>query len=96
MPPLTTITGQQHGQLAEALVDAFGNVGTLGQMVQIEMNRNLDAIAGGATISAVAFNLVDWAKRSGYLTELIQGAVDTQPRNQKLRDYAKSVGAKEA
>lgn len=92
---IINLTGKQLGELSDALLDAF-NKQTLAEMVTRKLNRNLDAIAGGDTFSAVAFNLVDWAKRSGYLTELIQGALDTQPRNQKLRDFAKSVGAKEA
>jgi hypothetical protein len=95
VPKLTTITGPQHGQLAEALADAFDEQ-SLRQMVKVKLNQTLPNIVGGGTFGAVTFNLVDWAKRSGYLTELIQGAVDTQPRNQKLRDFAVSVGAKEA
>lgn len=95
VPPLTAISGQQHGQLAEALTDAFDQQ-SLGEMVQVKLNLKLSNIVGGATFGAVAFNLVDWAKRSGYLTELIQGALDTLPRNQKLRDFAIAVGAKEA
>jgi hypothetical protein len=92
VPKLTDIDGAQHGQLAEVLTDAFDEQ-SLRQMVQVKLNQTLPNIVGGANFGAVAFNLVDWAKRSGYLTELIQGALDTQPRNQKLRDFAKSVGA---
>lgn len=95
VPKLTDIDGAQHGQLAEVLTDAFDEQ-SLRQMVKVKLNQTLPNIVGGTTFGAVAFNLVDWAKRSGYLTELIQGALDTQPRNQKLRDFAKSVGAREA
>lgn len=94
VPKLTTITGQQHGQLAEALADAFDEQ-SLRQMVRVKLNQTLPNIVGGGNFGAVTFNLVDWAKRSGYLTELIQGALDAQPRNQRLRDFAVSVGAKE-
>ena len=95
VPSLTTITGQQQGQLAEALADAFDQQ-TLTEMVRVKLNQTLANIVGGKTFDAVAFNLVDWAKRSGYLTELLQGALDVQNRNQKLRVFALSVGAKEA
>jgi hypothetical protein len=94
VPKLTDITGKQQGELSDALLDAFGKQ-TLSEMVTRKLNRNLDAIVGGDTFGAVTFNLVDWAKRSGYLTELVQGALDTQPRNEKLRDFARSVGARE-
>jgi len=95
VPKLTTITGPQHGQLAEALASTFDQQ-SLTQMVQVKLTQTLPNIVGGGTFGAVTFNLVDWAKRSGYLTELVQGALDTQPRNQKLRDFARSVGAREA
>jgi hypothetical protein len=95
VPKLTTITGPQHGQLAEALASTFDQQ-SLTQMVQVKLTQTLPNIVGGGTFGAVTFNLVDWSKRSGYLTELVQGALDTQPRNQKLRDFARSVGAREA
>lgn len=91
VPPLTTITGQQHQQLAEALIAAF-NLYSLNKMVHATLNRSMASIASGTDINTYVFNLVDWAKRSGYLTELVQGALDAQPRNQKLRDFALSVG----
>lgn len=93
-PPLTTITGEQHGRFADALADAFDEQ-SLTEMALAKLEIKLRNEVGGATFGAVAFNLVDWAKRSGYLTELLQGALDTQPRNQKLRDFARSVGARE-
>jgi len=95
VPPLTTITGAQHRQLADALADAF-NLQSLTEMVRAKLGRSLDSFANVTnTKKIITFELVEWAKRSGYLTELLQGALDTQPRNQKLRDFAKSVGARE-
>lgn len=95
VPRIIDITGSQHGALADALADAYGTVDALGQMVRRKLNLNLNTITGSANIGTATFELVDWADRSGFLTELIQGALDTQPRNQKLRDFAMSVGAKE-
>jgi len=95
VPRIETINGRQQGELADALVDAFGSEEELGRMVRISLNKNLGAVAGGSTLAAVAFDLVDWAKRSGYLTELIQGALATKPRNAKLRSFALAIGATE-
>ncbi len=95
VPPLSTITGRQHGDFADALADAFGDPDALGRMVKVALDRNLNAIAGGANLSALSFDLVGWAARSGYLRELLQGALDAQPRNQKLRTFALAVGAQE-
>ncbi len=94
VPRLDDITGRQHGELADALVAAFGDKETLRRMVAVELDKNLDAIAGGSTLTATAFDLVGWAQRSGYLRELIQGALDTLPRNAKLRAFALSLGAR--
>lgn len=93
VPRLDNLTGKQQGALAAALVDAFGDKETLGRMVDVNLPETLEAIAGGSNLNAIAFNLVAWSVRSGYLRELIQSAVDTQPRNRKLRDFALSVGA---
>ncbi len=108
VPHLISINGKQHGALADALMDAF-NRETLHQMAMVKLNVNLDEIVGGSTYGAVVFNLVDWAKRSGYLTELLQGALDMPIRKvtkdggiaanfpkRKLRAFALEVGAKEA
>jgi hypothetical protein len=90
-PQIAAITGRQHGELADALVDAFGSKEELSQMVRRELDQNLDAIAGGSSLSALAFNLVDWARRSGYLRELVQGALNAKPRNQKLREFVAAL-----
>ena len=95
VPPLVRFTGRQHGEFADALADAFGDSEALGRMVKVALDQNLNAIAGGANLSALTFDLVGWAARSGYLRELLQGALDAQPRNQKLRTFALAVGAQE-
>lgn len=95
-PRIDEMTGKQHGALADALVDAFGDKETLRRMVDVNLPKTLEAIAGGSNLDAVAFDLVAWAMRSGYLRELIQAAVDAKPRNRRLRAFALSVGAQEA
>jgi hypothetical protein len=95
VPQLDDITGKQQGELADALIAAFGDKETLRRMVRTQLDKNLDAIAGGSDLQALTFDLVGWAKRSGYLRELVQAAVDAQPRNHTLRAFALSVGAGE-
>ena len=107
VPKLYEITGKQMGVLADALMDAY-NREALSKMVRVKLERKLDEIVGGSTYSAAVFDLVDWAKRSGYLTELIQGALDMPQRivtdngsdtanfpKRKLRAFALEVGAQE-
>ena len=94
VPQLDDISGEQHGELADALVDAFKDEDGLKVMVTRKLDRQLNTIAGGKNFSEIAFNLVDWAARSGYLQELVQGALDMQPRNPKLRAFALSLTTK--
>ena len=35
------------------------------------MESTSNAVAGGSNLSAIAFNLIDWAQRTGRLGELI-------------------------
>ena len=43
-------------------------------MLRQEMDVNINSVAGGSNLSAVAFNLIDWAQRTGRLGELIAAA----------------------
>ncbi|MBW7884268.1 MAG: CHAT domain-containing protein, partial [Caldilineaceae bacterium] len=72
-PNITRLTGTQFGQLHKALLSAFKGA-TLRMMVRTGLDEDLDAIAGGSDQSAVVFNLIDWAQRTGRLSALIQAA----------------------
>ena len=60
-------------------------------MTRLEMNVNLDAVAGGSNFSSIAFNLIDWAQRTGRLGELIQAAVNSVPGNPALQAFVASL-----
>ena len=76
-----TLTGAQIAQLRDALLAAYPRRDDLRMMARVELGENLDAIAGGDTLRAVAFSLIEWAQRTGRVEELIAGARRGNPGN---------------
>ncbi len=87
---VTRLAPTQFKQFHAALLDAYTEP-TLAQMTRLEMNVNLDAVAGGSNFSSIAFNLIDWAQRTGRLGELIQASVNAVPGNPALQAFVASL-----
>lgn len=86
-----TLTGAQIAQLLDALLAAYPRRDDLRLMVRVELGENLDAIAGGDTLRAVAFSLIEWAQRTGRVAELIAGARRGNPGNEALEAFAATL-----
>lgn len=86
-----TLAGSQIAQLLEALLAAYPRRDDLRMLVRVELNENLDAIAGGDTLRAVAFSLIEWAQRTGRTAELIAGARRNNPGNAALQALAAAL-----
>lgn len=86
-----TLTGSQIAQLLDALLAAYPRRDDLRMMVRVELGENLDAIAGGDTLRAVAFSLIEWAQRTGRTDELIAGARRDNPGNPALEAFAAAL-----
>ena len=56
------LSGSQLKQLQEALLSAFSTHDELRMMVRLELDANLDAVAGGDNLRVVVFKLVTWAE----------------------------------
>jgi hypothetical protein len=87
---ITRLSGAQFKQFHEALLSAFDK-STLGQMVQFELGVNINAVAGGDNMSAVAFNLIDWAQRTGRLGDLIAAADKSSGGNPEVKAFVASL-----
>lgn len=74
-------------ELLDALLSAFGEA-ELARMVRLQMNKNLAAIAGGANLTDITFNLIQWAERTGRLRELLVAAYAANKGNAKLKALA--------
>ena len=86
---MSSLTTSQFKQLQSALLDAFPDRGQLTQMVFYSLeDKNLDEIADhGANLSRATWQLIQWAKSRGKISDLISGAVDENPENPKLKKF---------
>lgn len=87
---ITRLSGPQFKQFHEALLAAFDQE-ALTQMVRLEMGVNISSVAGGSNFSAVAFNLIDWAQRTGRLGELITAAARSNGANPEIKAFVASL-----
>lgn len=84
------LSGPQIAKLQEALLDAFDDQ-TLQRMVRIELNQILSHIAGGQNLADVVFHLIEWSQRNRRLTDLMNGALSYNPKNEKLQEVIKML-----
>lgn len=87
---IARLSGPQFKQFHEALLAAFDQE-ALTQMVRLEMGVNISSVAGGSNFSAVAFNLIDWAQRTGRLGELISAAARSNGENPEIKAFVTSL-----
>ena len=85
------LTGRQIEQLQDALLDAFASHNALRMLARIELEQNLDAIAGGENLRVLVFNLISWAEQTGTVAQLIDGACRQNAGNARLRDVQRAV-----
>jgi hypothetical protein len=80
------LRGAQILQFQEALLSAYDGP-SLAQLVRIRLDEDLPAIAGGANLGEVVFNLILWAERTGRTQELVVGALASNPQNTQLKEF---------
>src|SRR5262249_29662022 len=64
----------------------------LAQMVRLELNKKLPAIAGSGNLETVAFQLIEKAETEGWLTELVEGALAANLHSPELLEVAPLFG----
>ncbi len=90
---VVSLSGQQVHQIQEALLSAFRTKDQLSIMVRVQLDANLDAIAGGESLRVVVFNLVGWAERHGRVADLIGGANAEVPGNPELQQLVQDASS---
>jgi len=88
---MTDLTGKQIERFCNALIAAFDR-SELEQLTRIDLEENLEAIAGAGKLSVVAFELVTWAQRTGRVSELLAAAQSRRPTNAALAALAQELG----
>jgi hypothetical protein len=80
------LNGTQLEALRDALIEAF-DLPSLRQMVRIGLDENLDAIAGGANLKEITFNLLEWAEHTGRIDKLLAAARHENPSSRALSAF---------
>ena len=79
------LSGSQRKALLQAIISAYLSQGDLEMMVDLELEENLTAIAGGNNYQQVVFNLIKWAQAKGKLEEFLEAALNDNPDNRQLK-----------
>ena len=80
-----SLSSEQRKKLQEALIQAFSDKFSLEQMLSFELNKNLDAIAGGSSLEEIVFNLIKKAEAENWVRQLIDAALRSNPNNSFLK-----------
>jgi hypothetical protein len=85
-------TGKQIEQCQNALLAAYPSEAALRQMLWIELDQSLDAVAGGPNLESKVFDLLLWATSHGEFEDLMVAAYNRNPRNPVLCELVRSLG----
>ena len=88
---LMTLTGPQYKQLRDALVEAFPSQTRLAELVKFQFGKNLNTLAMGDDLNAIAFRLIQHTEAHGWTDKLIAGAREANPGNSSLFIVAQEV-----
>ena len=91
VPDVHELKGRQLQQAIVALSSAYSTKAALSNMVTLYLGERLDAIVGGGPIDNMIFNLLEWARMRGRMTELLQGAVNGNPTNPELLGFIRGL-----
>jgi len=74
----------------DAILHAYPDKNDLAMMVRLELDENLEVIAGGENLNNIVFNLVTkWAIPKGKLKQLFQACCKDRADNPKLKELEK-------
>jgi hypothetical protein len=88
---MANLTGKQIERFCDALLAVFDR-SELEQLTRIDLEENLEAIAGAGKLSVVVFELVTWAQRTGRVGDLLDAARTCRPTNAALTGLAQELG----
>ena len=87
--------GDAYSLLLEALMSAFSDQEALALMVRKALKKSLNEITQGAsTYEATVDRLIIFAEANGRLQDLVEGALQRNPNNPKLKTLARTWGLK--
>ena len=82
------LTSAQLKQLQQALLDGFPTRAHLEMMLRFELDEQLDAVAEAEDHTLRVYKLITWAERTGHLRALIDGAVEQNGDDPRVKRLA--------
>ncbi len=86
------LDGEKRKRLRDAIVESYPDREDLRMMIDLELEKNLNAIAGGNNNEQIVFNLIQKANNEGWITELIGVLADERPQNQEIKAIKQELG----
>ena len=78
-------------EIQAALLDGYGDLFDLRQMVRFGLDDSLDAIAGGRNLTEQIFNLIEWADRKGRVLDLVRSAFEDLTPGVRRKNWKKQA-----
>ncbi len=94
-PPVDALPPHlQRQQLRKVLLVLFRTKSEFEMLLDGTLSESLDAVAGGANLTVVCFNLINWLwqDRSRRLLLFLKGAVDERPESHDLKHLFEALG----
>jgi cellulose synthase operon protein C len=86
------LRGVQIAQLRDALLSAFRSRQELDELLDLKLDRRLDAIAPIADLRSTVFQVIKAAEAEGWTADLVAAAREARPGNRQLQDFAAGFG----
>ena len=90
-PSVLTLTETQSSHLHDILMHVFTR-DELEKMVRVHLNESLAQITARNKLSSAVHDLIAWAVREQRVADLLNGTLQENPRNPRLKELLRSVG----
>jgi len=87
----TKLNGKQIEALTNVLAESFPSIDQLERLVKFGLNTNLETISGNQNLVDACFDLTQWANSQGLVSELLDVALEQNPRNSELKEVKYAI-----
>ncbi len=90
------LNGPEMALLADALLDGYPSPADLKLLISYELHENIEVIAPGSGLREKIHSLIEWAISHGHEQKLIDGALNRNPGNPKIKNFISRYGSQTA
>ena len=85
------LSSNERKQLLKVIIDSYPDITDLEILLRLELEENLDNIAGGNNNTQKIFKLIEWAETTGKLKDLLNAISKVRTDNIELQESIKSL-----